>query len=138
MEPLLEHIRARVGTQAVITGGIVCVAILIAVLWWRRRKEGFQDAPAPETKQIPEMQPRYTQESCMLFKKTMDAFRLMDISPSKEAGKSEEVKSSRSYIEDQYKQLNCDEYLADLASGKVEAPKTDATNRPLPPVGASA
>lgn len=73
-----------------------------------------------------------------MLKKTIDSFRLMDISPSKEAGKSENVQVARGHIDDQYKQLNCDEYLAQLASGKIEAPKTDVKNRPLPPVGATA
>jgi FtsZ-interacting cell division protein ZipA len=138
MESFLETVRSRVSTNVLIMGGAICTVILLVVVWWSRRKEGFQDAAAPATEKIPEMPPRYTQEDCMLFKKTMDAFRLMDISPSKEAGKNEEVQASRSHIEDQYKQLNCDDYLADLASGKIEAPKTDATKRPLPPVGASA
>ena len=132
MESLLEHPR----TPAL----LVAVAVFMALVWWwlRRRKEGFQDAPATPTQEEPIQVPTFKQEDCKILKKTMDAFRLMDVSPRKEAGKSENVQVARSHIDDQYKQLNCDDYFARLAAGKIEAPKTDVKNRPLPPLGATA
>jgi hypothetical protein len=150
MEGLIKHIQRANMIGAIV--GIVLVAIIVAAIWYRRRRsrEGFQEQPAstaqeiakeipiPENVSNPTPTPMDDQAYCATVKKGIDALRLTEMNKKmKEFVESEGFKVMKSNFEEKFRTLNCKEYLEKIAAGVIPAPQTSPDMRPPPPAAVS-
>lgn len=132
---------------------IALFGVLAIILWWRGRRskaEGFQEGGGeqklekvitdlPPEIAAPTTEPLYQEDNCATLKKTQDALRLTEMNPKmKEFVASAQFKTMKSDAEENFRALNCDDYLKRIARGEIPAPQTSPDNRPEPPTASAA
>ncbi len=138
---------------------VTVLAIIGCVMYWQRRRrtrpqkrtrtrvnESFQNQIAADEEQMkkdlqnlpPEIANAYTppalkQEDCTSIKKMLDVMKIMEISKDpkvKSLGGTPLVQAQKSEIEENFRSLNCKEYLEKIAAGEIPAPQTSPDMRP--------